>query len=216
MAVDRTVHIVDDNDAVRQSLLRLLQSAGFAAVGYPSASALLDAAPALSSGCILLDLQMPGMQELEAQVRLRELDIALPLVVMTGQGDVQTAVRAVKTGAADFIEKPFEDDRLLDALESALARSARRARARDVREAAERIASLTRREREVLEALVAGHSNKLIAHDLGISPRTVEVHRARMLERLGTASLAEAIRLAVLATLAPARAAPRSKRQPLS
>jgi two-component system response regulator FixJ len=210
MVTDRIIHVVDDDDAVRRSLLRLLHSAGFAAVAYPTASALLDNAPALSSGCILLDIQMPGMNGLEAQVRLGELGVTLPIVVMTGHGDVQTAVRAMKTGAADFIEKPFNDDRLIDALEAALAGAVRYARER---EAAERIAGLSRREREVLDALVAGHPNKVIAYDLGISPRTVEVHRARMLERLGTPSLAEAIRLAVLATLVPEQSVPQSKRQ---
>jgi two-component system response regulator FixJ len=205
MPPDRTIHVVDDDAGVRRSLQRLLQSAEFEPVGYEGAQVFLDAVSTLTSGCILVDVHMPVMDGLELQERLNELGVKLPVVVMTGHGDVQTAVRAMKAGAADFVEKPFDDERLISALEAALAGTFRRPPSTDALEAAERIAALSRREREVLEALVAGHPNKVIARDLGISPRTVEVHRARMLERLGTASLAEAIRLSVLATLAPTR-----------
>jgi two-component system response regulator FixJ len=143
------------------------------------------------------------MDGLEVQERLAKLELFLPVIVMTAQGDVQTAVRAMKAGAVDFIEKPFPEDVLFNTIEAALAIAGRPDRHREALEAAERIAALSPREREVLEALVAGRPNKLIAFDLGISVRTVEVHRARMMDRLGVTQLAEAIRLGVMASLAP-------------
>jgi two-component system, LuxR family, response regulator FixJ len=197
----RTVHVVDDDAAVRRSLERLLHSAGYTCVSYHSSAAFLDAAGELSGGCVLLDVRMPGMDGLELQDRLNQLGVTLPVIVMTGQGDIQTAVQAMKAGAVDFIEKPFDEDVLLGAIEVALARVDRPDRAREATEAAHRIAALSPRERQVLDALVAGRPNKQIAFDLGISVRTVEVHRARMMERLGTRQLAEAIRLAVMAQL---------------
>jgi two-component system response regulator FixJ len=142
------------------------------------------------------------MDGLELQARLRLLGISLPFVVMTGQGDTQMAVRAMKEGAVDFLEKPFDDDSLIGAVQAALAKSWLVDRDREVVAAAERLATLSPRERQVLDALLAGQANKSIAFDLGISVRTVEVHRARMMERLGTHQLAEAIRLAVMAGLA--------------
>jgi two-component system, LuxR family, response regulator FixJ len=142
------------------------------------------------------------MDGLELQALLHQLGITLPVIVMTGQGDVQTAVQAMKADAVDFIEKPFDDEVLLRAIEVTLARGGRPDRGREAAEAAQRIATLSPRERQVLDALLAGRPNKLIAFDLGISVRTVEVHRARMMERLGTRHLAEAIRLAVMAQLA--------------
>ena len=145
---------------------------------------------------------MPDMDGLELQTRLNRLGFALPIIVMTGHGDVQTAVRAMKAGAYDFIEKPFDDERLLAAIDQALALSGPGSRERETAEALDKIATLSPRERDVLDGLVAGKPNKVIAYDLGISVRTVEVHRARMLERLGTRSTAEAIRVAVMATLA--------------
>jgi two-component system response regulator FixJ len=141
------------------------------------------------------------MDGLELQALLRQRNFPLPVIVMTGQGDVQSAVRAMKAGAVDFIEKPYGDDILLDAIEAALSRVHGADIGRDTTEAAERIATLTRRERQVLDALVMGRPNKVIAFDLGISIRTVEVHRARMMERLGVRQLGEAVRLAVLARM---------------
>jgi two-component system response regulator FixJ len=199
---DRTVHIVDDDADVRRSLERLLDAAGFDPVSYATPKVFLDAAPGLSAGCLLLDLRMPGMGGLELQVRLNERGSRVPIIVMTAQGDVPTAVKAMKAGAVDFIEKPYDDDVLIAAIEAALAKAEKPDRSVDVADAARRIAALSRREREVLDALMAGRPNKVIAFDLGISVRTVEVHRARMMDRLGTRQLAEAIRLAVLATLA--------------
>jgi two-component system response regulator FixJ len=202
MSADRLVHIVDDDTAVRRSLERLLFAAGFEAISYESAPAFLDAAPKLSSGCLLLDIRMPGMDGFELQARLNDFNFRVPIVVITAQGDVSTAVRAMKAGAVDFVEKPYDDELLINSIEAALARVSELDRSREAAEAAARIASLSPREREVLEALMAGHANKVIAFDLGISVRTVEVHRARMMERLGTTQLAEAVRLAVMAKFA--------------
>jgi len=202
MLNERIVHVVDDDPAFRRSVEVLLESAGFATCAYDSALTLLDAASQLSGGCILLDIQMPGMNGLELQARFNELGIRLPVIVMTGQGDVATAVQAMKAGAIDFIEKPFADDLLLSTIETALETAAGRAsRKRTIGDAAALIAMLSPRERQVLEGILAGRSTKMIAHDFGISTRTVEVHRARMLERLGTRGIAEAIRLAVMAGL---------------
>jgi two-component system, LuxR family, response regulator FixJ len=201
MPADRTIHVVDDDAGVRRSLERLLHAAGFAAVSYPTPELFLEAAPGLASGCVLLDVRMPGMDGLTLQAELRARGSALPVIMMTGQGDVAMAVRAMKEGAADFIEKPFDDGALITALEAALRKTGLVGRDREAAAAAERIANLSPREREVLEGLVGGRSNKEIAYDLGLSVRTVEVHRSRMMERLDVGQFAEAIRLAVLARL---------------
>jgi two-component system response regulator FixJ len=203
MATERIVHVVDDDPAVRRSLEQLLYSADFQCVGYESAVVFLEAAPRISAGCVLLDLKMPEIDGLAMQGQLSRLGFNRPVIVITGHGDISTAVAAMKGGAVDFIEKPFDDERLFASIKAALANSGRGRTDREAAEAAERIATLSPRERQVLDALVAGRPSKVIAHDLGISVRTVEVHRARMLERLGTRRLAEAIRLAVLADLAP-------------
>jgi two-component system response regulator FixJ len=201
MRMKGAVHIVDDDAPVRRSLERLLQSAGLKTVAHETALAFLEAAPGLSTGCILLDIRMPGMDGLELQARLNHLGCCLPLIAMTGHGDVGTAVRAMKAGAVDFLEKPFDDEHLLGAIEEALAHPPRAARQRAAADAVERIARLSPREREVLDGLVAGRANKAIADDLGISVRTVEVHRVRMLARLQTRHLADAIRLAVMSAV---------------
>jgi two-component system response regulator FixJ len=205
MSAEPTVHVVDDDAGVRRSLERLLDAAGFRTISYESPLAFLQVALGLSSGCVLLDIRMPGMDGLELQARLLALGVSLPVIVMTGQGDVQSAVRAMKAGAVDFIEKPYDDGVLLNAIRVALATVGAPDREHETQEAARRIAALSPREREVLDALLAGRQNKVIAFDLGISVRTVEVHRARMMDRLGTRQLAEAIRLAVMARLAPRR-----------
>jgi two-component system response regulator FixJ len=200
----RNVYIVDDDVALLGAVERLLRSVGFTAVSYETAFAFLDAAPDLIDGCILLDVRMPGMDGLELQERLNALGFNMPVIVMTAKGDVDTAVRAMKAGADDFIEKPFSDDLLLGAINAALTRARRPTHHREGKDAAKRVAELSPRERQVLDALIAGRITKQIAYDLGISVRTVEVHRARMLDRLGTRTLAEAVRLAVMAALAPA------------
>jgi two-component system response regulator FixJ len=201
MADQRIIHIVDDDADFRRSLARLLEAAGFATTTYESGEAFLQVAPGLAAGCILLDIQMPRMNGLQVQEELNRLGLHLPIIVMAAYGDVTTAVRAMKAGAIDFLEKPFEDTPFLAAIERALAYPWRARQEWEAERAVERIAPLSPREREVLIRLLAGNPNKVIATDLAISVRTVEVHRARMLERLGVRSLAEAIRLAVLAGL---------------
>jgi two-component system, LuxR family, response regulator FixJ len=203
MPTERTIHVVDDDAAVRRSLELLLGSMGFITVSYAAPDSFLLAAPGLTDGCVLLDVKMPGVGGLEVQARLKAIGFVLPIIVITGQGDIQTAVRSMKAGAFDFLEKPYEDEVLLRAIEAAFATTPY-GHDQQTLDAVQRIAELRPREREVLEALVAGASNKVIAFDLGLSVRTVEVHRARMMDRLGTRQLAEAIRLAVLATLASA------------
>jgi len=204
MTSKRVVHIVDDDAAVRRALVRLLRSEGLEAVTYETAQAVLNAATSLSSGCILLDLQMPGMDGLELLARLGELAIGLPVIVVTGHGDVATAVKAMKAGAVDFIEKPIDEVQLLAAIDAALTEKKSAARNRAAARAIEQMALLSPRERQVLEAIAVGRPNKLIAYDLGISVRTVEVHRAHMLDRLGVRYIGEAIRIAVMASFAEA------------
>jgi two-component system, LuxR family, response regulator FixJ len=203
--VDRTVHVVDDDAAVRRSLERLLDAAGFHVVSYQSPTAFLNSGSGLSAGCVLLDIRMPGVDGLEVQSRLNRLRVNLPVIVMTGHGDVPSAVRAMKAGAVDFLEKPFDDETLLNAIGGAFAKAGRLIGDREAERAAQRIATLSPREREVLDALLAGRQNKVIAFDLNISVRTVEVHRAHMMDRLGTKQFADAIRLAMIADLTPRR-----------
>ena len=202
MTSERVVHVVDDDAAIRRAMVRLLRSEGLTTVTYDTAQAVLNGASSLSSGCILLDLQMPGMDGLQLLARLSELGIELPVIVVTGHGDVATAVKAMKAGAVDFIEKPIDEVQLLAAIDAALKEKKSAARNRAVARAIEQMALLSPRERQVLEAIAVGRPNKLIAYDLGISVRTVEVHRAHMLDRLGVRNMAEAIRIAVMATLA--------------
>jgi two-component system response regulator FixJ len=202
MASERFIYVVDDDPAIRRSLERLLGAVGFQVVSYATPKAFLDIAGSLLGGCVLLDLRMPEMDGLEAQARLLLTNPDLPVIVVTAQGDVKTAVRAMKAGASDFIEKPYSDDALIEAIEFALRTSAAEGRTNDIAMAAALIDTLSPRERQVLEALVAGQQNKVIAFDLGISVRTVEVHRSRMMDRLGVHQIAEAVRLSVLASLA--------------
>ena len=198
--VDRTVHVVDDDPAVRRSLERLLDVAGFHVVSYQSPTAFLNAASGLSAGCVLLDIRMPGVDGLEVQSRLNRLRVNLPVIVMTGHGDVPSAVRAMKAGAVDFLEKPFDDETLLNAIGGAFAKASRLIGGdREAVRAAQRIATLSPREREVLDALLAGRQNKVIAFDLNISVRTVEVHRAHVMEKMQASSVAELVRLALFA-----------------
>jgi two-component system response regulator FixJ len=201
MPAERTVHVVDDDAAIRRSLEVLLDAAGFQVISYDTPLGFLEAAPSLSPGCVLLDIKMPGMDGLELQGLLLKGNVPLPVIVMTGQGDVQSAVRAMKAGAVDFLEKPYSDELLLNAIEAALGRIGGPDDDREAVVAAQLIATLSLREREVLDSLVAGRANKVIAFDLGISVRTVEVHRAHMMERLGVRQFAEAIRLAVMAQI---------------
>jgi two-component system response regulator FixJ len=194
---ERLVHVVDDDDSVRRSVGFMLKTSGHRVQSYPSGLELLNEAKSLEPGCILLDIRMPQMDGLEVHQALKERGVSLPVIIMTGHGDIPLSVRAMKAGAIDFIEKPFEKAVLLDALElgfAALKRSSHdRVRAKD---AAVKLQVLTPRERDVLDGLAEGLPNKTIAYDLGISPRTVEIHRANLMSKLEVRSLSEALRLA--------------------
>lgn len=204
------VHVVDDDEAVRNSLALLLESTGFVVETYDSATAFLAAVRPHSAGCVLTDVRMPEMDGLALQRRLSELDVALPVIVMTGHGDVPIAVGALKAGATDFLEKPFDDEQLLAAVRTAIEANQRSREAKQaVADIADRLASLTPREREVLDRLVDGQPNKTIAYDLGSSPRTVEVHRARVMEKMGARSLPELVRMALAIRDAPAKGSDR-------
>src|SRR3981189_2880203 len=201
MPAERTVYILDDDAAGLRAVERWWGSANFEPIAFEHPDQFLTAAKTFKTGCVLLDVRLPGMSGLDVQAQLLKMRNALAVIVVTGQGDIQTAVRAMKAGAADFLEKPYSDHALLGAIEAAFRKEARPERDRDIVEAVRRIASLTPRERDVLDGLVAGRPNKLIAYDLGISVGTIEVHPARMMERLGGRQLAEAIRLGVMARL---------------
>lgn len=201
MSASQVVHVIDDDVDVRQSLAFLLSTAGFAVRVHESAVAFLDVLAEVREGCVVTDIRMPQMDGLELQRRLRELDKGLPVIVMTGHGDVPLAVEAMKAGAVDFIEKPFEDEVLLSAIRTAL----RRDRADGERKARNseflnRLKTLSNREREVLERLVAGKANKVIAYEMGISARTVEVYRANVMTKMQADSLSELVRMALLQT----------------
>lgn len=197
---DKIVHVVDDDDSVRRSVGFMLKTSGHRVHSYSEGAEILKASKTLEPGCILLDIRMPGMDGLEVQNALREAGVSLPVIIMTGHGDVPLSVRAMKAGAIDFIEKPFEKGVLLAALEQGFATLKRTDASRErASDAAVRLQVLTPREREVLEGLAEGLPNKTIAYDLGISPRTVEIHRANLMTKLGVRSLSEALRLAFAA-----------------
>src|ERR1700751_2202303 len=204
MPPERCVYIVDDDEAVRDSLSVLLESRNYAVKSFGSAPEFLTAAPSLPLGCLIVDIRMPGMDGLELQQRLIERALDFPLIVITGHGDVPLAVRAMKAGAIDFIEKPFASEAILDSLAAALARLATpTGRDPAAGAAASKLDLLSPREREVLEGLLAGLPNKSIAYDLGISPRTVEIHRARVMDKMGARSLSELVRMSLGAGLQP-------------
>ena len=194
------VHVIDDDPAVRDSLSFLLETASLETRVYDSAIAFLEALPEVTSGCVVTDVRMPEMTGIELVRRLKAQGFTLPIIMITGHADVPLAVEAMKAGVADFIEKPFNDDILLAAIATAL-RSGEEGRrgAAEVAEIAGRLTSLSGREREVLDGLVAGHANKVIAFDLGISPRTVEIYRANVMTKMKAASLSELVRMAMLA-----------------
>jgi len=202
MPDNRIVHIVDDDEAVRQSLAFLLSSTGLAVRLYDSASAFLAGLASVKGGCLITDMRMPDMTGLELLHQLRAKACGLPAIVITGHGDVALAVEAMKAGAVDFIEKPFDQEAILTAVKAALERGGEGG---DTTAIAARLASLSERERQVLEGLIAGHPNKTIAYDLGISPRTVEVYRANLMTKMEARSLSELIRMAILAKVTPAR-----------
>ncbi len=199
MAGSDIVHVIDDDADVRQSLAFLLSTVGLAVRVHESASAFLEILPEIQEGCIVTDVRMPGVDGIELQRRLAGAGVKLPVIVMTGHGDIALAVEAMKAGAVDFIEKPFDDDVLIAAIKSALARRAGdRQRTARVAEVRERLNLLSERERQVMDGLIAGKPNKIIAHDLGISARTVEIYRANVMAKMQADSLSSLVRMALL------------------
>lgn len=204
MPPERCVYIVDDDEAVRDSLSVLLGSRTYAVKSFGSAPEFLAAALSLPLGCLIVDIRMPEMDGLELQQCLTERGLYFPLIVITGHGDVPLAVRAMKAGAVDFIEKPFTSEAILNSLDMALSRlAAPSEQDPTATAAAAKLVLLSPRERQVLEGLVAGLPNKTIAYDLAISPRTVEIHRARVMDKMGARSLSELVRLALAAGVRP-------------
>jgi len=195
-----TVHIIDDDEAARHSLAFLLGTAKIDVKTYDSATAFLAVASKVKSGCIITDVRMPEISGIDLLRRLKELKIGVPVIVVTGHGDVPLAVEAMKIGAAEFLEKPFDDEILLNAVRSALSKqntdSKRQAERADIDS---RLAALSNREREVLQGLVSGLANKQIAFNLGISPRTVEIYRANLMTKMQASSLSDLVRMALVA-----------------
>ncbi len=200
MANEGTVHVVDDDEAMRHSLAFLLETAGHEVRTYASAIEFLEAVPGMERGCIVTDVRMPGLSGLELVERLKAMKVTDPVIVITGHADVPLAVNAMKAGVSDFIEKPFAQDLLLSAIRAALAQgSGSRAEEEGRRLILDRIEALSERERQVLDGLVEGKPNKIIAFDLGISARTVEIYRANVMTKMQAGSLSELVRMAMLA-----------------
>lgn len=209
---DYTVHIVDDEEAVRKSLAFLLTMAGFTVRVHSSATNFLTAAPGAGKGCLVTDLRMPDMSGVELLHRLRESQALMPTIVVTGHGDVPMAVEAMKAGALDFIEKPFEDEVLFAAINRAADELAQQRDGADLQAIQARANTLTERERQVLSGIVRGRPNKIVAHDLDISPRTVEVHRANIMAKMQAGSLAELVRMTIAADLGVEHSAARDRK----
>jgi two-component system response regulator FixJ len=196
------VYVIDDDEAMRDSLNFLLDSSGFGVTLFEGAQAFLDALPGLAFGCVLSDVRMPGIDGIELLKRLKAQGNSFPILIMTGHGDVPLAVEAMKLGALDFLEKPFEDDRLIAMIEAAIRQAESAAKGEAIaQDIAARVASLSPRERQVMDGLVAGLSNKLIAREYDISPRTIEVYRANVMTKMQANSLSELVRLAMRAGL---------------
>jgi two-component system, LuxR family, response regulator FixJ len=199
VTAEQTVYIVDDEEPVRNALSFLAKSDGLKSESFPTAKAFLDALDRIGYGCLLLDVCMPDMTGLELQQALRQRKAAIPVIVITGHADVATAVQAMKAGASDFIEKPFDSEELLERIHKCLSGEAEQRKDADWRkQAAERLSLLTRREHEVMVGLVAGKRNKQIAEDLFISSRTVELHRSSIMVKLDANSLSDIVRIALL------------------
>jgi two-component system response regulator FixJ len=201
MAIEAVVvHVIDDDDAMRESMSFLLSTAGLESKVYESPVAFLEELPLEAPACVITDVRMPQMSGIDLLKRLRADNREVPVIVITGHGDVPLAVEAMKLGAADFIEKPFPDETLIDAVRRAMDRPTATNETSPERAAiTERLASLSTRERQVLDGLVAGNPNKTIAYDLGISPRTVEVYRANLMNKMQASSLSELVRMTLLA-----------------
>ena len=202
MQPEPVIYVIDDDDAVRQSLEFLLKTAGITARGFESARTFLDILPQVTSGCVITDVRMPEMTGIDLLRHIKQTGSDLPVIVITGHGDITLAVEAMKIGAADFLEKPFDDDQLIAAVRAALTRDAgvskRKAELGDI---TDKLAALSNRERQVLDGLVAGNANKTIAFDLGISPRTVEIYRANVMTKMAANSLSDLVRMAMLADI---------------
>ena len=202
MPVRGKVYVIDDDEAMRDSLNFLLDAANYEVTPFDSAVKFLDAVPGLEFGCVVSDVRMPGLDGMELLKRMKAAHSAFPIVIMTGHGDVPLAVEAMKLGAVDFLEKPFEDDRLIAMIEMAIQQAEPAARSEALaQDIAARVASLSPRERQVMNGLIAGLSNKLIARDYDISPRTIEVYRANVMTKMQANSLSELVRLAMRAGL---------------
>lgn len=194
-----TVHIIDDDDASRQSLAFLLQTADIEVATYPSAAIFLERLAGVGASCIITDVRMPGMSGIDLLRRLKDLKVEAPVIVITGHGDIALAVEAMKIGAVDFLEKPFDDEVLLASVRSALRQhDADEKRNAERAEIESRLAALSNRERDVLTGLVAGRANKQIAYELGISPRTVEIYRANLMNKMQAGSLSDLVRMALV------------------
>ena len=192
------VYVIDDDEAMRDSLNFLLDSAGFDVTLFETAVSFLEALPGLDFGCVVSDVRMPGLDGIELLKRMKTGHSTFPILIMTGHGDVPLAVEAMKLGAVDFLEKPFEDDRLIGMIETAIRQAEPAAKSEALTlDIAARIATLSPRERQVMEGLIAGLSNKLIARDYDISPRTIEVYRANVMTKMQANSLSELVRLAM-------------------
>jgi two-component system response regulator FixJ len=199
MQTDGVVHVIDDDEAMRESLAFLFKTAKVKAEVYDGADSFLKRLPQPSGGCVVTDVRMPGMSGIDLLKRLRELKNPIPVIVITGHGDIPLAVEAMKWGASDFLEKPFDDELLLAAVRSAMADQAADQEVLSQRWAIEqRLAKLSARERQVLDGLIAGHPNKTIAYDLGISPRTIEIYRANVMTKMEAQSLSELVRMAIV------------------
>lgn len=197
-SADALVYVVDDDPAVLDAIRLLLRSVGLPSQTFESAAAFLDAFDREQHGCLVLDVRMPTMSGIDLQEKLQEMGSTIPIVFVTAHGDIPMAVQAVKAGALDFIPKPFRDQDLLDRVQQAIAIDTRQRRAREgTLSLSARYDALSPREREVLELVVAGKANKVIAADLGISQRTVEIHRARVMQKMGADSLPDLVRLTI-------------------
>ena len=200
MQGDAIIYVIDDDEAVRQSLEFLLRTAGIKVRGFESGKAFLDVLAQIDSGCVITDVRMPEITGIDLLKKVKEIKPDLPVIVITGHGDIALAVEAMKIGAVDFLEKPFDDDHLLAAVKSALDREADLAqRNAEVNGIHDKLAALSNRERQVMEGLVAGNANKNIAFDLGISPRTVEIYRANLMTKMAANSLSDLVRMAMMA-----------------
>ena len=200
MQPEPVIYVIDDDDAVRQSLEFLLRTAQMNVRSFESATAFLAVLPEITSGCIITDVRMPDISGIDLLRKVKERNLDIPVIVVTGHGDIALAVEAMKIGAVDFLEKPFDDDQLIAAVRAALSKNAdTAARNAELAQVHEKLATLSNREREVLDGLVAGKANKVIAFDLGISPRTVEIYRANLMTKMEANSLSDLVRMAMMA-----------------